>query len=89
MDYYQKYLKYKAKYLELKRQIEGGKIEKCGKKQKEYDTTINGCCRGKIYDIKKDCCSKRNGEKFIIYKQDTTGKCLDGFQNDENDEYYD
>lgn len=29
MDYYKKYLKYKAKYLELKRQLEGGYWGKC------------------------------------------------------------
>jgi hypothetical protein len=40
MDYYQKYLKYKAKYLELKKSLEG-RGDKCG--VKDCDFNKNWC----------------------------------------------
>jgi hypothetical protein len=54
MGYYQKYLKYKGKYLELKRQIYGGKPGKpptCGLNDTPYDPTTHYCVYGKtVYE---------------------------------------
>lgn len=83
MDYYQKYLKYKAKYLELKKQLEGG--DKCD--DKECDMTKNWCKPEKMDDqgkIKSFTCTKLLGldEKCYIGTQcltkicDSTKKCV-------------
>jgi hypothetical protein len=45
VDYYSKYLKYKSKYLELKKQM-GGKPERCISGIKEYKCNDVNSCRG-------------------------------------------
>ncbi len=61
MDYYQKYLKYKIKYMRLKEQIEGGgdkkKDEAC---KKDEDCDIKLYCSTPL--IGKDTCQEKKSK---------------------------
>jgi hypothetical protein len=75
VDYYSKYLKYKAKYLELKAQLgssstNGSKIGKTTRKKQK----VNIPCHGRIRDMGGNYfCSCKN---FTTNKITPTVKCL-------------
>ncbi len=76
MDYYSKYLKYKSKYLELKKLI-GGKDVECADVDPITDCNFKSGCAGiyakseLIYDCKQKHCKKRNRIDCKI-----TGNCI-------------
>ena len=55
MDYYQKYLKYKIKYMRLKEQIEGGGNNKKGEKCTEDKNCANDLYCSKAFLTKNTC----------------------------------
>ena len=79
MDYYQKYIKYKTKYLELKTQIYGGKV---GATCQADD----GC------DANKEYCDKETKKCTSRKKNDATctrdGECAEKYHcSNENADY--
>ena len=56
MDYYQKYLKYKTKYLELKNQLQTGGAKKC---------CAHNCeCSSYEHDKSRDICVCRHSQNY-------------------------
>ena len=71
MDYYQKYLKYKNKYLQLKAELEGGIVTPRG--SIEY-------CKKKTFGTNESYVSLReNGDNYIIEFYKSTYDAVDKF----------
>ena len=72
MDYYQKYLKYKAKYLELKRRLDGGNNFLC-----VSFCNVNNCkCKQfTAENWKSKCTNKKCGHVYYEHNQIITGNC--------------
>jgi len=74
MDYYAKYIKYKTKYLELKKQMDGGKKGKCAECDQELadgKITKDETCGGLLYNW--------DPVRQVVLKQNIGGKefCMD------------
>jgi hypothetical protein len=70
MDYYAKYLKYKTKYLELKKKLEGGIERECG--TEKYDDNISYCGK-KIVEDEKGISHK---VKAVLDKLENDSICI-------------
>jgi len=61
MDYYKKYIKYKTKYLELKRQIKGGTVGHECKNDDQCNTKKEYCGRN-LFGLMGNTCKEKKGK---------------------------
>jgi hypothetical protein len=60
MDYYAKYIKYKAKYMNLRKQIEGGEVDAKCENDKKCNTKEEYCGRN-LFGLKDYTCKAKKG----------------------------